>query len=149
MDFLVVDDDPAMQELTGAMLRRLGFGFRFAGDGEEALAACRSHPPQAVLMDVQMPRMDGLAATREMRRLQRDGELPPFPIIVSSAFYSPADRAACFHAGADGFVTKPLMLAKLGAEIFRVVRRAPGDKPPVAVSVDREVMPARRRRAAG
>lgn len=130
MDFLVVEDDPVMQELTASMLRRLGFGFRFAGDGEEAIASCRACPPQAVLMDVQMPRMDGLAATRELRRLQGEGALPRFPVIVASAFYSPADRAACFQAGADGFVTKPLMLAKLGAEIFRVVRRGAGERPP-------------------
>lgn len=142
MDFLIVDDDPLMQELTGAMLRRLGYGFRLASDGEEALAACLSHPPQAVLMDVQMPRMDGLVATREMRRLQRAGELPAFPIIVASAFFSPADRTACFQAGADGFVTKPLMLAKLGAEIYRVARHEPGDQPPVASSVDREIRPS-------
>jgi len=122
MDFLIVDDDPAVLPITAGMVRRLGFGFRLAEDGEAALASCSAHPPHAVLMDVQMPRMDGLAATRELRRLQREHQLPPFPIIVASAFDGPADRAACFDAGADGFVTKPLLLAKLGAEIFRVLR---------------------------
>lgn len=148
MDFLIVEDDPVMQALAGAMLRRLGFGFRFAEDGEGAIASCQQHPPGAVLMDVQMPRMDGLAATRALRRLQRSGELPPFPIIVVSGYYSPADRAACFEAGADGFVTKPLMLAKLGAEIFRVVKRQPGERPPTLSAWDREVVPEPRHRAA-
>lgn len=112
-----------MQQIIAGMLGRLGYGVRVAGDGQAALEACREEPPAAVLMDVQMPRMDGLAATRELRRLQREQGLAQFPIIVASAFYSPADRTACFEAGADGFVTKPIMLAKLGAEIYRVVGR--------------------------
>lgn len=130
MEFLIVDDDPVMQEITGAMLRRLGFQYRLAGDGMTALDACTAEPPQAVLMDLRMPGMDGLSAIRELRRRQRAQALPAFPIIVASAFYTPADRAACFEAGADGFVTKPLMLAKLGAEIFRVIKRQSGDVPP-------------------
>ncbi len=123
MDFLIVEDDPVMQQVIAGMLVRLGYKVRVATDGRAALQACAENPPTAVLMDVQMPRMDGLEATRELRRMQRDEGLPPFPIIVASAFYSPADRTACFEAGADGFVTKPLMLAKLGAEIYRVVGR--------------------------
>jgi CheY-like chemotaxis protein len=126
VDFLIVEDDPVMQQIIAGMLGRLGYGVRVAEDGHAALQACAEEPPFAVLMDVQMPRMDGLTATRELRRLQREQGLAKFPIIVASAFYSPTDRAACFEAGADGFVTKPLMLAKLGAEIFRVVRRTAG-----------------------
>ena len=113
VDFLIVEDDPVMQQVIAGMLVRLGYKVRVATDGRAALQACAEKPPTAVLMDVQMPRMDGLEATRELRRMQRDEGLPPFPIIVASAFYSPADRAACFEAGADGFVTKPL---KLGHE---------------------------------
>ena len=128
MEFLIVEDDPVMQQVIGGMLRRLGYGVRVAEDGYAALQACAEGAPAAVLMDVQMPRMDGLTATRELRRLQREGGLPHFPIIVASAFYSPTDRAACFEAGADGFVTKPLMLAKLGAEIYRVVGRGASDR---------------------
>ena len=123
MQFLIVEDDPVMQHVIGSMLARLGYGVRIAEDGHAAIEACKAEPPAAVFMDVQMPRMDGLTATRELRRLQREEGLQRFPIIVASAFYTPADRAACFEAGADGFVTKPLMLAKLGAEIYRVVGR--------------------------
>jgi CheY-like chemotaxis protein len=130
MEFLIVDDDHVMQEITGAMLRRLGFEFRLGGDGVTALDACATDPPQAVLMVLRMPGMDGLSAIREIRRRQRSREMPDFPIIVASAFYTPADRAACFEAGADGFVTKPLMRAKLGTEIFRVIKRlATADAP--------------------
>jgi CheY-like chemotaxis protein len=123
LEFLVVEDDPVMQHLTCGMLDRLGYGSQVVSDGVQAIEACVSRAPTAVLMDLQMPRLDGLAATRELRRLQRQGGLRRFPIIVVSAFYSPEERAACFEAGVDGFVTKPLMLAKLGAEIVRVLGR--------------------------
>lgn len=123
MTFLIVEDDVVMQQITAGMLARLGFRARVAVDGADALEACLAEAPRAVLMDLQMPRMDGLTAMRELRRLQREQGMARFPIIVASAFYTPADRAACFEAGADGFVTKPLMLAKLGAEIYRVMGR--------------------------
>jgi len=134
VDFLIVEDDPVMQQIISSMLQRLGYTVRIAEDGHAALASCASQPPAAVLMDVQMPRMDGLTATRELRRLQREEGLAHFPIIVASAFYSPTDRAACFEAGADGFVTKPIMLAKLGAEIYRVVGRSMSGAQPEGAS---------------
>jgi CheY-like chemotaxis protein len=124
MEFLVVEDDPVMQVLTPRMLESLGYKSRVASNGAEAIEACRSAAPDVVLMDVQMPRMDGLAATRELRRLQREEGLDPFPIIVLSAHYTPSERAACFEAGADGFITKPLMIAKLATEIHRVMTQA-------------------------
>lgn len=130
MHFLVVEDNPVNQLLASEMLRALGYPVLTADDGVHAIESCRSDPPLAVLMDVQMPRLDGLATMRELRRLQAQGELPAFPIIVCSAFYAPAERTACFAAGADGFVTKPLMLAKLGAEIFRVLKGQSDDRPP-------------------
>lgn len=129
MHFLVVEDNPVNQLLASEMLRALGYPVRTADDGLHAIESCRESPPLAVLMDVQMPRLDGLATMRELRRLQAEGQLPAFPIIVCSAFYTPSERAACFAAGADGFVTKPLMLAKLGAEIFRVLKARPDEAP--------------------
>jgi CheY-like chemotaxis protein len=129
LEFLVVEDDAAMQQITCAMLERLGYRCRVVSDGLQAVAACVARTPAAVLMDLQMPRLDGLAATRELRRLQGKDNLPPFPIIVVSGFYSPQDRAACLDAGADGFIAKPLMIAKLGAEIYRVLALAQGTEP--------------------
>lgn len=142
MMFLIVEDDPVMQQVLAGMLTRLGFSIRLVADGFEAIEACLDEAPGAVLMDVQMPRMDGLTATRELRRLQREEGMKRFPIIVASAFYSPADRAACFEAGADGFVTKPLMLAKLGAEIYRVVGRHESDADSTLRRWQREEAPA-------
>ncbi|MCM5680585.1 response regulator [Schlegelella sp. S2-27] len=134
MDFLVVEDDPVNALVAAGMLQALGYTVRVAANGLEGITACQERAPDAVLMDVQMPVMDGLETTRRLRHLQAEGELPRFPIIVASAFYTPADRAACFEAGVDGFVTKPLMMAKLGAEIYnavkrRLLREAPGRSP--------------------
>jgi CheY-like chemotaxis protein len=125
MHFLVVEDDPVLQILTPRMLHTLGYTSRVATNGADAIDACRAQAPDVVLMDVQMPTMDGLEATRRLRDLQRCGELPTFPIIVLSAHHSPAERTACFEAGVDGFVTKPLMIAKLATEIHRVMTRRP------------------------
>lgn len=125
MQFLVVEDDPVLQILTPRMLHTLGYTSRVATNGADAIDACRTEAPDVILMDVQMPRMDGLEATRRLRELQRSGELPAFPIIVLSAHHSPAERTACFEAGVDGFVTKPLMIAKLATEIHRVMTRRP------------------------
>lgn len=119
----MVEDDPVMQVLAPRMLQTLGYGARVCGNGEDAIAACRAAAPDAVIMDVQMPRMNGLEATRELRRLQRDEGLADFPIIVLSAHHTAAERTACFDAGADGFITKPLMIAKLASEIHRVMTR--------------------------
>jgi CheY-like chemotaxis protein len=121
MEFLVVEDDPVMQILAPRMLQTLGYTSRLAANGADAIAACRSAAPDVVLMDVQMPRMNGLDATRELRRLQEEEGMPYFPIIVLSAFHTAAERTACFEAGADGFITKPLMIAKLASEIHRVL----------------------------
>jgi CheY-like chemotaxis protein len=121
MEFLIVEDDPVMQTLTPRMLQSLGYSSRLTTNGADAIDACRDTPPDAVLMDVQMPRMDGLEATRRLRVLQREEGMPPFPIIVLSAYHTPAERSACFDAGADGFITKPLMIAKLASEIHRVM----------------------------
>jgi CheY-like chemotaxis protein len=131
IEFLVVEDDPVMQILTPRMLESLGYASRVTTNGEDAIQACRDHAPDAVLMDVQMPRMNGLEATRELRRLQTQEGLPHFPIIVLSAFHTPAERAACFEAGADGFITKPLMIAKLATEIVRVLRQQRQSQPQV------------------
>ena len=125
MQFLVVEDDPVLQILTPRMLHTLGYTSRVATNGADAIDACRTEAPDVILMDVQKPRMDGLEATRRLRELQRSGELPAFPIIVLSAHHSPAERTACFEAGVDGFVTKPLMIAKLATEIHRVMTRRP------------------------
>ncbi|WKB51678.1 response regulator [Eleftheria terrae] len=118
---LVVDDNPVNRELAVQMLQVLGFEAEAVDDGLQAITACAHHPPFAVLMDVQMPRMDGLEACRRIRSLQADGTLARFPIIAATTQSSQLDRTACEAAGMDGFITKPLDLRSMGEEIRRVV----------------------------
>jgi two-component system, sensor histidine kinase SagS len=115
---LVVEDNEVNRFLVGEMLRRVGFDVEFANDGVESIEMCRRTPPDAVLMDVHMPRMDGVEATAELRRLQRAGELPDFPIIGATA--DATRKSACLAAGMNAFMTKPLDMKRLRAEIERL-----------------------------
>lgn len=112
---LVVEDNDVNRYLVGEMLRRVGFDVQFAHDGIEAIELCRRRAPDAVLMDVHMPRLDGVETTVELRRLQQAGELPEFPIIGATA--DATRKAACLAAGMDAFMTKPLDMKQLRDEI--------------------------------
>ena len=124
---LVVEDNAVNQLLAEEMLRLLGFEVDVVPGGQEALDFCAAQAPDAVLMDVQMPGLDGLETTRRLRRAQVAGELPVFPIIAATAHASEADRRACMLAGMDGYIAKPLDLRAMRSEIRRVLRHASGD----------------------
>jgi signal transduction histidine kinase/ActR/RegA family two-component response regulator len=102
---LVVEDNPFNQIVTTAMLENVGAIVRLAGDGQEALALLRCEPFDCVLMDVQMPVMDGLEATR---RIRADPTLAGTRIIAMTANAWDDDRDQCMAAGMDDFVTKPV-----------------------------------------
>jgi hypothetical protein len=115
---LVVEDNPVNQLLAEEMLKRLGFEVTLAADGVEALEACQRRTPDVVLMDVQMPRMDGFGATRQLRLLQQAGLLQRFPIIGVTA--CGASRQECLDAGMDGFIAKPLSMACIEEQLRTV-----------------------------
>lgn len=112
---LLVDDNPVNQVLGSEMLKLLGFETSLARDGFEAVKRCRERPPVIVLMDIQMPRMNGLQATQALRRLQSEGVLPDFAIVAATAYSSGVDEATCRQAGMDGYLHKPLDLETLRA----------------------------------
>ncbi|GAP35165.1 hypothetical protein ISF6_0736 [Piscinibacter sakaiensis] len=120
-DVLIAEDNPVNQLIITEMIASLGLQPRLAGNGAEAVTACRAHPPQLVLMDVQMPEVDGLEATRQLCLLQREGRLRRFPIVALTAHASPQDRARCEAAGMQGFLTKPVSLGLLRSELRRWV----------------------------
>jgi signal transduction histidine kinase/CheY-like chemotaxis protein len=117
VDVLLVEDNPVNQLLAQEFLLALGVRVRLATDGHQAVRACLERAPALVLMDVQMPRMDGLQATRELRRLQAGGQWPGCPIVALTAHAGEEERLACQAAGMDAMLTKPLTLDTLRTQL--------------------------------
>ncbi|WP_181309846.1 response regulator transcription factor [Nocardioides campestrisoli] len=116
---LVVDDDRAVRESLRRSLEFNGYDVALAGDGAEALAAIATAAPDAVVMDVMMPRLDGLEATRALRAAGHD-----LPILVLTARDAVGDRVEGLDAGADDYLTKPFALEELLARLRALLRRA-------------------------
>jgi len=112
------------------MLDRLGFTASMVESGAEAVAACTSEPFDIVLMDVQMPEMDGFEATRRIRGL--DLETPPF-IIAITAHAMAGDRERCLAAGMDDYLAKPIQLHELRTALRRAVTTPPPSQDEVGV----------------
>ena len=113
---LVVDDDPMNLEVAATLLEATGLKVDRAMDGEEAVAMAGAHDYAVVLMDMQMPRVDGLEATRRIRKLPRAAKLPVLA-ITANAFVE--DRARCFEAGMNDFVAKPYLPDALYATLLK------------------------------
>ena len=115
---LVVDDDRAVRESLRRSLEFNGYDVTLAGDGAEALASISGARPDAVVMDVMMPRLDGIEATRALRTAGHD-----VPILVLTARDAVGDRVEGLDAGADDYLTKPFALAELLARLRALMRR--------------------------
>ncbi len=119
---LVVDDDPSIREILATQLGRLGFDTMTACDGEEAVAAFKKERPDLVLMDVMMPRMDGLTACQKMRSLEKRGARTP--ILFLTARDSQHDKLSSALSGGDDFVSKPISLQELREHVEAALANA-------------------------
>jgi CheY-like chemotaxis protein len=116
---LLVEDNHINQVVALEFLALMGVQSRLAKNGIEALAACEQAAPDLVLMDIQMPGMDGLECARRLRAQQREGTLPAFPILALTAHALDADVAASMEAGMDEHLTKPLDFVALRTRLQR------------------------------
>jgi len=122
MNVLVVDDDFAVRESLDRALRANGFDVELANDGTEALAKIDVAPPDAVVLDVLMPRLDGFAVCRWLRS---GGS--KVPILMLTAREAVPDRVAGLEAGADDYLVKPFALEELLARVRALLRRTVPD----------------------
>ncbi|MEN5228909.1 PAS domain-containing protein [Brevundimonas naejangsanensis] len=113
---LMADDAAANRELVSAILRNLGLEIDTVADGAEAVHAAHSGLYDLVLMDVHMPVMDGLTATREIRRMQAQGERR-IPILALTANVQADQVTRCLEAGMDGHLAKPIQITELAAAL--------------------------------
>ena len=121
---LVVDDNEVNRIVASGLVRALGYDVESASDGLDAIEHCKASPPDVVLMDVNMPVLGGIEATRRLRELQRIGRVAPFAIVAATANADDETARACLAAGMDGFLGKPLLLSLMHAELKRVTRHA-------------------------
>jgi signal transduction histidine kinase/CheY-like chemotaxis protein len=122
---LVVEDNAVNLMITEEFVRQLGHLPCGATDGAQAIAACEQEVPQLVLMDLQMPVMDGLESTRRLRALQAEGRLPRFPIVALTAHANEADRRLGAAAGMDDYLTKPILIEALRGAFERWLKDPP------------------------
>ena len=114
---LVVDDEPSIAQIAGDYLRHGGFGVITASNGVDALALARAQRPDLVVLDLGLPRMDGLEVAKTLRR---EGDVP---IIMLTARIEESDRLAGLELGADDYMTKPFSPRELVARVRSVLRR--------------------------
>ncbi len=115
---LVVEDEPSIREIVSLYLRRAGFQVKVAADGEAALASLGRETPELVILDLMLPKVDGLEVTR---RIRAQGDTP---LIMLTAKRDETDRIAGLEMGADDYVVKPFSPQELVSRVRAVLRRS-------------------------
>ncbi len=122
---LIVDDDPSIREILATQLSRLGYEVTLACDGLEAVDAFKVAAPDAILMDVMMPRLDGLGACQKIRALEKkSGAVRRTPILFLTARDSTHDKTSAALSGGDEFVPKPVSLQELRERLDAALKKA-------------------------
>ena len=123
MRVLVVEDSARLQRTLGTALRKSGYAVDLAGDGEEGLWLAESNPYDVIVLDLMLPKRDGLSLLGELRRKGRDTH-----VLLLTARDTVQDRVQGLRAGADDYLVKPFELEELLARVEALCRRAYGSK---------------------
>ncbi|HEY5263539.1 MAG TPA: response regulator transcription factor [Steroidobacteraceae bacterium] len=129
MRILVVEDDGKIASFVVNGLKQSGFSVDHAPDGEEAYDLCRAVTYDAIVLDIMLPKLDGLSV---LRRIRQDKKLTP--VLLLSAMASVDNRVAGLQAGADDYLTKPFAFSELLARLQALIRRATQIAEPTSVS---------------
>jgi len=127
---LIVEDDRAIAEFVGRGLREAGFAVDQAPDGETGLELALSEPYDVAIVDLMLPRRDGLSLIDELRRRGRT-----IPVLILSARRSVDDRVRGLQSGGDDYLTKPFAFAELLARVQALVRRATRSPEPTTLTI--------------
>jgi two-component system OmpR family response regulator len=127
---LVVEDDDKIASFLAKGLKQSGFSVDIASDGEEALALCRSVKYDSIVLDIMLPKLDGLSVLHAIRR-----EKQLVPVLLLSAKASVDNRVAGLQAGADDYLTKPFAFSELLARLQALIRRATHVAEPTTLAV--------------
>ena len=131
---LVVEDNPTNQQVAQRILERLGYRADMAASGPEAIEAVQRQPYDVVFMDIQMPGMDGVEATRRIHEMMPEGRRPR--IVATTANAMAGDRESYLSAGLDGYLPKPIRLQSVEEELARSYTALFGDRAPDVPSRD-------------
>jgi len=138
---LLAEDNPTNQQVALAILEKLGFGADTVANGREAVQALETVPYDIVLMDVQMPEMDGFEATRAIRSGKTGVLNPKIPIIAMTAHAMKGDRERCLEAGMDDYISKPIAPQAL-AEALEKWGETPQERSPAVAAPRGAVEPS-------
>jgi two-component system, cell cycle response regulator DivK len=117
---LVVEDNPLNLKLVRDVLGHGGYHVLEAGDAERGIELARSEAPDLILMDVQLPGIDGVEA---LRRLRADSETASIPVVALTALAMKEDRERFLGAGFDGYLEKPVSVPDLSGQVAALIRR--------------------------
>jgi CheY-like chemotaxis protein len=117
LSILLAEDNLVNRKIAQRLLLRLGYDAETADNGQDAVARAQAHPFQLILMDLQMPEMDGLEASRRIRATLPPDRQPKIVALTANAIAG--DRERCIEAGMDDYITKPVRLHDIEAVIRR------------------------------
>lgn len=130
MRLLLVEDDLQIASFITKGLRQAGFAVDHAAEGEEGLGLALNEPYDAAIIDIMLPKLDGLMLIEELRRKKIDT-----PVIILSAKRSIDDRVKGLQTGSDDYLTKPFAFSELLARVRALIRRASGNEEPTSLAV--------------